>query len=320
MSSITSRLARAGLGLMLALATLCAQAEPFRFVALGDLPYGPPERAYGPYRNLIGAINRLQPAFSVHIGDIKSGATRCSDEEFAAQREHFGMFTGAVVYTPGDNEWTDCHRANNGAYDPLERLDTLRRMFFTAGRSMGRAPLAVDNQSTVPGFAKFIENQRWVRDDVLFATLHIIGSNNNFEVRDARAVAEFFERDRANVAWIRETFAHAERVKARAVVFAMQADVFEVKSVTDDFPGYSGFRTSIGATLLPLAARSGLPVLLIHGDTHVFRFDQPFRFERKPIPNLSRLIVPGESDVRAVEVTVDTRLPQPFAIRVFGAE
>lgn len=309
--------ARFLIALLLAFTALCARAEPFRFIALGDLPYGPPERAYAPYRQLIGAINALQPSFSIHIGDIKSGSTRCSNEEFEAQRGHFGMFDGAVVYTPGDNEWTDCHRANNGAFDPLERLETVRRIFFTTGRSLGRAPLTVENQSTaMPEFAKFIENQRWQREDVLFVTLHIIGSNNNFEVRDPRAVAEFFERDRANVAWIREGFAMAGRIKARAIVFAMQADVFEVKSALDDFPGHSGFRTSIGETLLPLTARSGLPVLLIHGDSHQFRIDQPFQFDKKRIPNLTRMIVPGESDVRAVEVTVDTRAAQPFAMRL----
>ncbi len=36
----------------------------------------------------------------------------------------------ALVYTPGDNEWTDCHRSNNGKYDPLERLAALRNGFF----------------------------------------------------------------------------------------------------------------------------------------------------------------------------------------------
>ena len=39
-----------------------------------------------------------------------------------------------MIYVPGDNEWTDCHRANNGGYDPLERLAFLRAMFYP-GRS-----------------------------------------------------------------------------------------------------------------------------------------------------------------------------------------
>ena len=317
MSPIYCRGIRVLFVLLCCLGATLAQAQPFQFVALGDLPYGAPDTAYAPYRQLIGGINKLAPSFSVHIGDIKSGSTRCSDEEFAAQRAHFGLFEGAVVYTPGDNEWTDCHRANNGGYDPIERLQALRTLFFTPGQSLGQKPLAVQNQSTLmPAYGKFVENQRWLFGEVLFVTLHIIGSNNNFEVRDARAVAEFMERDRANVEWIKAAFEQAQRAGVKALVFTMQADVFESKSDIDPFPGYSGFRTSIGETLLPLTARSKLPVLLIHGDSHNFRFDQPFRFDRKPLKTLTRLIVPGESDVRAVQVSIETSLKNPFGVRI----
>ena len=30
----------------------------------------------------------------------------------------FARFKDPFVYTPGDNEWTDCHRTNNGAHWP----------------------------------------------------------------------------------------------------------------------------------------------------------------------------------------------------------
>jgi len=306
--------------LALATATLAAHAQTFQFVALGDLPYGDPAKVGAPYRALIGSINRLQPAFSIHIGDFKSGSTRCTNEEFQAQLQHFGLFESALVYTPGDNEWTDCHRANNGAYDPLERLATLRSMFFPAGQSLGHVPLSVQSQAaSAPTYAKFVENLRWQHQGVLFATLHIVGSNNNFEVRDARAVAEFMERDRANVAWIQDAFAQAQQSGAKALVFAMQADVFDSKSIWEDFPAHSGFRTSIGETLLPLAAAAPIPVLLIHGDSHVFRFDQPFSFNKTPITNLTRLEVPGANDMRAVQVSVDTRAAQPWGVRLVEA-
>jgi hypothetical protein len=88
------------------------------------------------------------------------------------------------------------------------------------------------------------------------------------------------------------------------IVFAFQADVFDSKSAYEDFPGWSGFRQSVGETLLPLAQRWGKPVLLIHGDSHRFKLDQPFTLNRQPLANVTRLIVPGASDVRAVKVTV----------------
>jgi hypothetical protein len=176
-----------------------AAAQPFSFVALGDLPYGQAAQGYAPYKSLIRSINQERPSFSIHIGDFKSGSTLCSDEESKVQLGHFGLFDSALVFTPGDNEWTDCHRANNGGHDPLERLQALRATFYKPGLSLGKQPLSVLNQSTAtPAFAKFVENQRWTHQGVVFATLHIVGSNNNFEVRDPRAVAEFFEREKAN--------------------------------------------------------------------------------------------------------------------------
>ena len=308
---------------LLAFASTCisANSQTFQFVALGDLPYGEPEKIGVPYRALISSINELEPAFSIHIGDFKSGSTRCSNEEFQRQLEHFGMFETALFYTPGDNEWTDCHRTNNGAYDPLERLDTLRKMFYSGSGSLGKKPLAVEIQAIInPTFSRYVENQRWVYQNVVFSTLHIVGSNNNFEVRDAKAIAEFMERDQANIDWIKSTFSMAQKSGAKALVFAMQADVFEIKSIWDDFPTYSGFRTSIGDTLLPMAAKFNIPILLIHGDSHIFRFDQPFSLNKKPILNLTRLEVPGANNMMAVHVSVDTRAKHPWGVRIIEAQ
>lgn len=293
--------------LPLALAlSFAAQAQGFSFVALGDLPYGAPDKSYAPYRALIERINRIEPAFSVHVGDIKSGSTRCSDEEFSAQLEHFGRYAGAVVYTPGDNEWTDCHRANNGGYDPLERLGALRQRFFDGQRSLGQRPMAVESQARLmPEHGGYVENQRWQYQGVLFATLHLVGSNNNHESRDPQASAEFFERDAANVAWIKAAFEQAEQRQAKALVLAFQADMLEPRTAYEDFPGHSGFRRSVGQTLLPLARQWGKPVLLIHGDSHRFVIDQPFTLDKRPLPNVTRLEVPGAQDVRAVRVQVD---------------
>ena len=304
MMKITLFRACLAFGLVVFMSAAPAQ-QGFSFVALGDLPYGAPEKAYGPYRALIERINQVGPDFSIHVGDFKAGATLCSDAEFANQREHFQRFKGAVVYTPGDNEWTDCHRANNGAYDPLERLAALRQGFFKPNQSLGAQPMRVQSQAQrMPAFATYVENLRWQHHGVQFNTVHIVGSNNNLEARDPAATREFHERDAANVAWIQSAFADAAAQNASLIVFAFQADVFEAKNMWEDFPGWSGFRKSVGDTLLPLAQRWGKPVLIIHGDSHRFKLDQPFTLNRQPLTNVTRLIVPGESDVRAVKVTV----------------
>ena len=314
---------RALLGAACLLAVSLGQAQPatapespkapVRFVALGDMPYGD----LAPYLELIGQINRLRPDFSVHVGDVQSGLASCANSALRIQRGHLDRFEGALVYTPGDNEWTDCHRLAMGDHDPLERLAFVRQTFYTPGQSLGQVPIRVENQSTQGGeWAPFVENQRWERGGLLFATLHIVGSNNNLNPPDPRGEGEFALRDRANRAWIRETFALAHQRGAKALVFAMQADVFERRRGGEDFPGNSGFRQSVGQTLVPLAAASPIPVLLVHGDTHQYRFDQPFTHQGQPVKQLTRLEVPGGGDVRAVEVTVDLAQPQPFQVRL----
>lgn len=305
------------LGVAFWFSTSLAQAQGFAFVALGDLPYGSPQQAYPSYRRLIDRINEAAPAFSIHVGDIKSGGTRCSDEEFMAQRSHFDRFVAAVVYTPGDNEWTDCHRRSNGGYEPQERLQRLRQLFFKPGGSMGQRPMALLSQAdSMPEHAGFPENQRWVHEGVLFVSVHVVGSNNNLQPQVPGAMAEHAQREAANVAWIRAAFEHAGRIGAQALVVAMHANPLLGRGMFEDFPKSSGFRQSIGETLLPLAAASPVPVLLIHGDTHWQRMDQPFTLRGEPVRQLTRLEVPGGSDVRAWQVHVDLGQTQPFSARL----
>lgn len=305
-----------GLGAVVLAAAPLVWAEAFSFVALGDLPYGSPHQSFPAYRRLIASINQVQPAFSIHVGDIKSGGSLCSDGAFESQRQHFDRFEQPVVYTPGDNEWTDCHRRSNGSYEPQERLRALRRLFFPVDRSLGAAPMAVQTQSALmPEYAAYLENRRWWHQGVLFVTVHIVGSNNNKQPEVPGALEEFQARDAANQAWIRSAFEAARRGQARALVLAMQGNPLLGRNLWDEFPKSSGFRESVGQTLLPLAAASDLPVLLIHGDTHRPRMDQPFRLGREPVRHLYRLEVPGDTDVRAWRVTVDTSQAPPFQVQ-----
>ena len=298
-----------------------SQALPFSFIALGDLPYGDTRRVENNYRKLIQSINSTGPVFSIHVGDFKTGSSECSNQEFKKQFDHFGLFENALIYTPGDNDWTDCHRFH-GAFDqPLERLSALRSRFFSSQASMGKRPIILERQSNLyTEFSGFPENQRWVHNQVLFVTLHVVGSNNNYDpkMKDPKQVAEFTGRDDANIAWIRSSFQFVEAQKLSAIVFAFQGDVFIEKSSFELFPLSSGFKTSIGDNLLPLAAKANVPILIIHGDSHKFKFDQPFFIGDKRIVNLTRLEVPGAQDVRAVEVTVDIESASPFRAKLIG--
>ncbi len=293
-----------------------AAAEPFTFMALGDMPYVKTADVHPPYVRLIEAINQSNPDFAIHVGDIKSGSAPCSDAILARQKAYFDSFTGAVVLTPGDNEWTDCHREAAGSMDPLERLAKVREMFFPTAMSLGQAPIRLTRQADVSEFADMVENARWMHNEVMFATLHVVGSNNNFETRDPNAAAEFFARDAANLAWIADTFAEAGTAGAKAVVLAMQADMW-VDAPNGRFGGENGFKRTYAA-LVAAAEAFAKPVLLIHGDSHILVVDQPFKGRSgSRLDNMIRLQVFGASDVHAVQVTVDPDALNMFAFRPF---
>jgi len=291
------------------------QAETFRFVALGDLPYGSDETAGVKYRQLITQINALNPEFSIHVGDFKAGSAHCSDEEFERQRKHFDLFKGAVIYTPGDNDWTDCGRKSNGSYDPLERLDKLRIQFFKPDTSLGQAPLAVATQAkAMPQYSTYIENQRWQFASTLFTTVHIVGSDNRFAPNNADAEKEFLTRDQANIAWIKEAFRVAASQNLQTLVFAFQADVIRGMSRSGTWAEKTGFHASIEQTLLPLAKDFKGSVLIVHGDSHNFEFDQAFLLNSQVLKNVYRLEVPGAKTTGAVSVTVDEGSVKPFSV------
>ncbi len=302
-----------GLAAMSGLLPAPAQAERFSFMALGDMPYNIPGD-YAAFARLITRTNALKPAFTIHVGDIISGQTRCDDELYGRVRDLFATFEGALVYTPGDNEWTDCHRVNSGGMDPIERLARVRQLFFAdPAKSLGRTPLRLVSQSQSPQFSKFVENARWERAGVVFATLHVVGSNNNLQ-RDQAAVNEYIERNTANLAWIDATFAHARETGARGVVLAFQAHLrFEREPPETD--QRSGFNDTLNA-LKRHAIAWGKPLLLIHGDYHNLVIDQPLIGPgRRRIMNVTRLMVHGENLVHGTLVHIDTENPDLFSFQ-----
>lgn len=298
------------------ISAVCSRAETFSFVALGDLPYGSDDTAGEKYRTLITQINALKPAFSIHVGDFKAGSARCSDEEFARQRKHFDLFKGAVIYTPGDNDWTDCGRKSNGSYDPPERLEKLRAQFFKSDTSLGQTPLPVASQAnTLAEYSTFIENQRWKFSNTLFTTLHIVGSDNRFAPNNVQAEKEFLARDQANIAWINETFRAAASQNVQTLVFAFQADVIRVMSRSGTLAETTGYHATIEKTLMPLAKGFKGAILIVHGDSHTFKFDQAFLFKSQVLKNVYRLEVPGASTTAAVRVTILEGSAKPFSVQ-----
>ena len=305
------------ISLMLASSLLgTSYAKELSFTAIGDQPYFSNEA----FRQLINRINQHpQSKFTIHVGDIKNGASVCSDETFLEVKKLFDGFEKPLVFTPGDNEWTDCHRASNGSYQQLERLEKVRSIFFQEGKSLGQQALQLENQSKLmPKYRSYIENQRWADQDILFVTIHQVGSNNNLDYQVPGAIAEHQARNAANMAWLNNSFQLAKNKKYAAVVIAMQSDIFDPR-----VPKESGFKDFI-QTISKLSASFKKPVLLIQGDSHQYVVDQPIKNQAgETQENVLRLIVPGASLVDAVEVTIDTdkkTIQEVFTFNKYGSK
>lgn len=284
----------------------------FTFIGWGDVPYSIPGD-YVKVDRLIAAMNAVKPAFSIHVGDIKSGNTPCSDEIFKKALDQIQTADHPVVYAIGDNEWTDCHRADNGSFDPRERLARLRTMFFpTPGRTLGRVPMQVESQALKDSRFKTVENQRFVRNGVMFVVLHVVGSNNGFETRDLKAAEEFFERNAANIAWLKESFAAAQSSGASAMVIVMQANPYDTRrSAGTSIPVSSGFFETV-REIAQGARAFAKPILVMHGDQHTLELE-PFRdTQLRPVPNVLRLQLWGDGKVHAMRVLVDPDMPGVF--------
>ena len=289
----------------------------FEFELIGDTPY----RDIAKFENVLSAINaNPNIKFVLHAGEIKTGSSACSDELFADRLERFNRFEVPFVITPGDNEWTDCHRVAAGQYQPLERLAKLRQVFYPVpGQTLGRKTLQVETQATDPLRAEFVEHMRWTRQHVTFATLHIVGSQNALEAFDKKSTAkrtpanndEVARRIAASVAWIRSTFARAKADEARGVLFLFQANPnFEAAPGSSYRKGFD----AVLATLREEVIAFGKPVVLAHGDTHYMRVDKPVRINGTAIPNLTRVETFGDSDYHWLRVVVDVDSREVFSV------
>ncbi|WP_256795676.1 metallophosphoesterase [Terrabacter sp. Ter38] len=288
----------------------------YHFAVIGDVPYGDAQVAAFP--RWVGQINATPDlSFTIHVGDIKNGSSTCTNEYFSMIRTQFDRFTTPLVYTPGDNEWTDCHRTNNGTYDPLERLAAVRSTFFPrAGHTLG-ADMTVASQAA----AGFPENVSFRRQGVDIATLHVVGSNNGllpwpelgFTSPTARQVAEEQARTDNAVAQVRSAFAGARQRHDRAVALFLQADMFDpTYAVT--WADNSAFQPLVRELVEQSNTFDG-EVYLFNGDSHVYNSDRPlatgsrwldFYGVRGSADNLTRVTVDGSSNnTDFLEVTVN---------------
>ena len=252
------------------------------FALLGDVPYSQAEANY--LDGMINEMNRAPLAFVVHLGDITSGDGPCSDPWLEERKKQFARWRAPLVVLPGDNEWTDCHRTG---FDPMERLQKWRSLFCDAVPAVPAVPAFRAERQ--PG--EYCEHLRWRHEGILFVALNVPGSNNNLG-RTPAMDREYEHRMLAVQAWIDTSIALAKEENARAVVLLMQANPMFQRGAGDrPRDGYSALRRRLAAHALDLKDR----LVIVHGDTHVFRDD-------RPLPGLRRIEVHGSPFLRWLRV------------------
>jgi len=325
--------------LFLLASTGLVQAATMDFALIGDAPYNAKQKQE--YENMIKDLNGEDLAFVIHAGDYwfdgiawkdtTKGIPPCSDEVFEDRLKTTQTIKHPFIITPGDNDWTDCYRAKPKAYDPLERLQKLRRMFFQGDESLGQQKIKLIRQSKEKKYSKFVENVRWNYGDVLIITLHMTGSNNNLG-RTPEMDKEFEIRNEANIAWLDEAFDQAKKNGSKAIMIISQANPeFEntwsgklqkryLLGGLDIKPPKEKRSTGFDEFLQVLEEKTldfGKPVVFVHGDTHTFRIDKPL--VRTPagsrfIENFTRVETFGFPNTHWIKVHIDTKDPNVFQI------
>src|SRR5206468_6391244 len=147
----------------------------------------------------IDSINAdSEVALVMHVGDIHSGKEYCTAAYDYGIFNMWTAFHSPLVYTPGDNEWSDCHKVaqGGGAYnattgqsvyvrnangnlvdyaggDPIANLQLVRSIFFASpGSALGQKSKTVLSQSQAfdpeyPSDANYVENVMWEQSKVL---------------------------------------------------------------------------------------------------------------------------------------------------------
>jgi hypothetical protein len=289
----------------------------FDFALIGDVPYTAQEEAK--FADLMSAIDHTNVVFVVHDGDFKSGSSSCTDALFSQRYELFRTFKHPLIYVFGDNEWTDCHRSG---FDPLDRLAKLRELFTQGETSLGQRPLPLIRQSHNPLYSQFRENVRWRVGSVIFVGLNIAGSNNNYPTTLRSGVTvgnleEYTQRNAANLAWMRESFALATQDDSPGLMLFIQGNPFPFTPSDGSHNGFEEFLVVLEEETL----KFGKPVVLAHGDSHYFRVDKPLPrpdpdgYRRPRLVNFTRVENFGSPDMHWVRGIVDRRDPALFSFK-----
>lgn len=342
------------------------ESRSFSYAVYGDAPYGtsPTDTSETDATPaFITAVNADKAVSTVlHVGDIHSGSQYCTQAYDQQVADLWAGFADPMVYTPGDNEWADCHKKKEGGGafnaatgqidyvtdasgalvdyaggNPVDNLALVRSIFFpTPGGTLGSGRLRVLSQAQVdnrthPTDGQYVENVMWRRDGVLFVSVNVPGGSNNgadawygAPAASPQQTTEAANRTGAALRWLDRAYSTAATIHARAVVVMAQADMWDLdgKDVSH-LANYEPIVSSLAAHTLAY----GRPVLLLNGDSHIYRSDNPLSqgaactgdedvcaydaWQSHPsydVPNFHRIVVHGSTiPLEYLRLTVNPR-------------
>ena len=248
-------------------------------VILGDTPYSDKEKTMlqGPDGVLYQLVNQAKPTVVMHLGDMKSGGESCTDELLKKHKALINqVYPGKIIYTPGDNEWTDCDRDTlTHRFNELERLDFLTTLMYQT------PPLLERNLTAIKTQPAQIENKLWINDRLAVGTLHIVGTSNGRNHIDksnvALALKKVDKRDELNFAWLSNIESKAEDYDA--LIIGFQADIYQKEVLESGICDRTTLKKcdafiQYRKAFEDLAKRINKPVLISHGDTADFCFEK----------------------------------------------
>jgi hypothetical protein len=307
----------------------------------GDLPYSDIQASVG-VPNLVADMNSQKLAFTVHDGDLKQGSNSpCDDALYIRSLGYFNSLHAPAIFTPGDNDWTDCDRPNNGGFSSLERLTHERHFFFNSPYTLGQriflqevqsAPSCLGEKTDHTRFLQpCVENRRWTYGRVTYATLNIQGSCNNLCDTNPDP-DEYAARNAADIAWMEETFEAANARQSAAVMLISQGNpgfdaldgprmvpVRDAQTLAESDGQPDGFQSFLVALRSQIIAFRK-PVAYVHGDSHYFRVDRPMLDSLgRRLENFTRVETFGDNqangtnDVNWLKVLVDPKSREVFS-------
>jgi hypothetical protein len=303
-----------------------AKPEVMRVALIADLPQWPAAEAN--MATLLDYFAERKLSLVIHAGGIKGDTESCSDAVLGSRQQLLNQSPLPLIYVPGETDWSECQSPANGSFDPVERLNRLRELFFPEDATLGRHPRPVLRQSDQALFRSFRENMRMSIGDVLIVGLNVPGDNNHYRNEGGRN-SEFEDRREANRQWLARAFSVARQRGLNGIVVVAHADPhfangWEKKGRPTLLDGFMRHRTRDGylefkRQLRELSARFNGQVLLVHaggnGPESGFGIDKPLHDAAgKVVQNFTRVSLPTGTISQWAELVITPAAASPFAV------